>query len=87
MIGEQTIKAIGEAATAVLLDNMSELDRAYAAAKEGSFHIAIGVKIRLCADGNRIEVSVGFVTSWVKVSTIRIVNEEQTSFLQNEESG
>jgi hypothetical protein len=85
MIGEQTINAIGEAVTAALLDNMPELDRAYAATEEGSFPISMGVKIRPCADGNRIEVSVGFVTSRVRASTIRIVNEEQTSFLDERE--
>jgi len=77
MIGEKTINSIGEAVTAALLDHMSELDKAYAATEEGSFPISIGVKIRPCPEGNRIDVGVSFVTSRVKTNVIRIVNEKQ----------
>jgi len=79
MIGEQTINSIGEAVTAALLDHMPELDRAYAAQEDGAFPIGVSVKIRPVPEGNRCEVGVSFVTSRVKASVIRIVNEKQMS--------
>lgn len=85
MIGEQTINSIGEAVTAALLDHMLELDKAYAAHQdEGSFPVNISVKIRPVPEGNRCEVGLAFVTSRVKTSVIRIVNERQMSMVFEE---
>jgi hypothetical protein len=86
MIGEMTVNSIGEAVTAALLDHMPELDKAYSGIEDGAFPISVGVKIRPCSEGNRIEVAIGFVTSRVRTSVIRIVNERQTSFLDNVQS-
>lgn len=79
MIGEQTINSIGEAVTAALLDHMPELDKAYAAQEEDTFKIGVTIKIKPVPEGNRCEVGVSFVTSRVKTSVIRIVNEKQMS--------
>jgi hypothetical protein len=86
MIGEKTVNSIGEAVIAALLDHLPELDKAYAATDEGSFPISVALKIKPCAEGNRIEVSIGFVTGRVRTSEIRIVNENQTSFLDDVQS-
>jgi hypothetical protein len=80
MIGERTINEIGEAVTAILLDHQPDLDRAYAAS-EDSLTITLGVKVRPVNEGNRCEVKLSFVTSQVKTSVVRIVNEDQASLV------
>lgn len=74
-IGEITINKIGEAVTMALLDHMIELDKAYQASEE-AFTVSVPIKIRPCPEGNRVEVGVNFVTSRVKTSIVRIVNED-----------
>jgi len=84
MIGEMTINKIGEAVTEALLDYIPELDKAYRETEDGSFPISIGVKIRPCPEGNRVDVGVSFITSRVKTSVVRIVNENQMSLVFEE---
>lgn len=38
--------------------------------------MSVPIKIRPCPEGNRVEVGVNFVTSRVKTSIVRIVNED-----------
>lgn len=85
MIGELTINEIGGAVTGALLDHMNELNEAYQATEDGAFPIAVTVKIRPCAEGNRIDVGVSFVTSRVKTSVVRIVNEKQMAMFEKGE--
>jgi len=80
MIGERTINEIGEAVTSILLDHQPDLNRAYAAA-EDALAITLGVKVRPVKEGNRCEVKLSFVTSQVKTSVVRIVNDQQMSIV------
>jgi hypothetical protein len=85
MIGEKTVTEIANGVQTVLMSNLPEIQAAYAST-EGPFSITIGTKVNPVPEGNRVDVTLSFVTGRVKDSVIRIVNEEQMSFPEMEKS-
>lgn len=85
MIGQMTIDQISDGVQAVLSDHLPELQEAYATSDE-PFSLGITAKIKPVAEGNRIEIALNFVVGRVKDSVIRIVNEDQMSFIPNSEA-
>ncbi len=73
-IGEQTINEIGTAITGVLLDHMPALDQAYKTCDK-ALTVGVSIKIEPCAEGNRCDIGLSFVTSKVKDHAVRLVNE------------
>lgn len=73
-IGEQTINEIGTAITAVLLDHMPALDKAYQTCDK-ALSVGVSIKIEPCVEGNRCDIGLSFVTSKVKDHAVRLVNE------------
>jgi len=77
-IGLLAIQEIASTVNDLLVKRLAELQQAYMAA-EDPFAISITAKIKPVSEGNRIDLSVGFVTGKVKDSAVRIVNEDQMS--------
>ena len=82
-IGEQTINEIGTAITAVLLDHMPELDKAYQTC-EKALSVGVSIKIEPCKEGNRCDIGLSFVTSKVKDSVVRLINEDYEPMFKEE---
>lgn len=85
-IGEMTVDQISAGVQSVLLDHMKELKEAYAASEE-PFTISITAKIKPVPEGNRIDIGLNFVIGRVRNAVIRIVNENQMSFLDEFKKG
>ena len=83
-IGEQTINEIGTAITAVLLDHMPELDKAYQTC-EKALSVGVSIKIEPCKEGNRCDIGLSFVESRVKDHAVRLVNELYEPMFKKEE--
>jgi len=82
-----TLDSIATAISAILQDHLVELDQAYNAS-EDPFSISVVIKIKPVPEGNRIDIGLNFVTGRVKDTVIRIINENQMSFLEpGKESG
>ena len=60
-IGEQTINEIGTAITAVLLDHMPELDKAYQTC-EKALSVGVSIKIEPCKEGNRCDIGLSLLS-------------------------
>ena len=83
-IGEMTVNEIGSGITAALLDHLPELDQAYKTCVQ-ALSLSISVKIEPCKEGNRCDIGLSFVTSKVKDSVVRLINEDYEPMFKKEE--
>ena len=85
-IGQMTVEQITEGVQVLLSDNLPDLQQAYATSDE-PFSISLTAKIKPVAEGNRIDIRLKFVTGQVNETVVRIVNEDQVSFIESVKDG
>ena len=76
-IKEETISMISAIVNSLCIDYMDALNEAYSKHDDESFKISFGVTINPDAGGNKVEVTINFVTGKVKDKIIRTVYEGQ----------
>jgi len=82
MIGELAIDQIVDGIKEILGEHLTEIQHAYAATGSDPFSLSLKVKIKPVADGDRLDISLSFITGQVKDMVIRIVDEEQIGLFQ-----
>jgi len=85
MIGPKTLDTISNEVRGMLYDYQEDLQQAYAT-NQDPFTITISVKLKPITEGDQIDINLNFVTGRVKSTVTRIVNEDQMSFLGDQEA-